>query len=73
MLTEGWAPQGTILKSGRVGGFVSHCGRSSVMESIKFSVPIIAMPMQYDQPLNARFVEDIGVGLEVKRDNNGDI
>ncbi|KAL5539466.1 hypothetical protein UlMin_043144 [Ulmus minor] len=73
MVMEGWAPQGTILKSDRVGGFVSHCGWSSIMESIKFGVPIIAIPMQYDQPLNARLVEDIGVGLEVKRDNNGEI
>ncbi|KAH7841162.1 hypothetical protein Vadar_026446 [Vaccinium darrowii] len=53
------------------GGFVSHCGWNSVLESIKFGVPIIAMPMHLDQPLNARLVEDVGVGMEVKRDDNG--
>ncbi|KAL5539468.1 hypothetical protein UlMin_043146 [Ulmus minor] len=73
MVMEGWAPQGTILKSDRVGGFVSRCGWSYVMECIKFGVPIIAIPMRYDEPLNVRLVEDIGVGLEVKRDNNGEI
>ncbi|KAL5569578.1 hypothetical protein UlMin_026153 [Ulmus minor] len=73
MVMEGWAPQGAILKSDRVGGFVSHCGWSSVMESMKFGVPIISMPMHLDQPINARLVEDIGVGLEVKRDKNGEI
>ncbi|KAL5569565.1 hypothetical protein UlMin_026140 [Ulmus minor] len=73
MVMEGWAPQGAILKSDRVGGFVSHCGWSSVMDSMKFGVPIISMPMHLDQPINARLVEDIGVGLEVKRDKNGEI
>ena len=50
---------------------VSHCGWSSVMESMKFGVPIIAMPMHLDQPVNSRLVEALGVGVEVKRDTNG--
>ncbi|XP_059669660.1 UDP-glucosyltransferase 29-like [Cornus florida] len=70
MVIEGWAPQAKILGHPSTGGFVSHCGWSSVMESIKFGVPIIAMPMHIDQPLNARFVEEIGVGVEVKRGSN---
>ena len=41
------------------------------MESMKFGVPIIAMPMHLDQPVNSRLVEALGVGVEVKRDNNG--
>ena len=68
---EGWAPQRAILKSQRVNGFVSHCGWSSVMESMRFGVPIIAMPMNLDQPMNARLVEEIGVGVEVKREGIG--
>lgn len=71
MVTEGWAPQATILQHTSIGGFVSHCGSSSFMESMKFGVPIIAMPMQLDQPLNARLVEYIGVGVEAARDENG--
>ena len=43
------------------------------MESLNFGVPIIAMPMQLDQPMNARLVEGLGVALEVKRENNGRI
>ncbi|KAM3685198.1 hypothetical protein ACJW31_11G100000 [Castanea mollissima] len=65
------APQMKILKHSSIGGFVSHCGWSSVMESMKFGVPIIAMPMHLDQPVNARLVEELGVGVEVKRDMNG--
>ena len=37
------------------------------MESMKFGVPIIAMPMHLDQPVNARLVEALGAGVEVKR------
>ncbi|CAA2991357.1 beta-D-glucosyl crocetin beta-1,6-glucosyltransferase-like [Olea europaea subsp. europaea] len=43
-----------------------HCGCSSVMESMKFGIPIIAMPMHLDQPLNARLVEDIGIRVEAR-------
>ena len=68
---EGWAPQTKILEHPSIGGFVSHCGWSSVMESMKLGVPIVAVPMQLDQPLNARLVEEVGVGVEVKRDANG--
>lgn len=70
---EGWAPQMKILGHPSIGGFVSHCGWSSVMESMKLGVPIIAMPMHVDQPLNARLVEDVGIGLEVRRNKCGRI
>ncbi|KAM1140004.1 hypothetical protein TB2_040054 [Malus domestica] len=72
-VVEGWAPQAKILQHSSIGGFVSHCGWSSVMESIKFCVPIIAIPMHLDQPLNARLVEEVGVGLEVQRTGSGSL
>ncbi|XP_004250486.2 beta-D-glucosyl crocetin beta-1,6-glucosyltransferase-like [Solanum lycopersicum] len=71
MVIEGWAPQATILQHPSIGGFVSHCGWSSFMESMKFGVPIIAMPMHIDQPMNARLVEYIGVGVEAAKDEDG--
>ncbi|KAF3437952.1 hypothetical protein FNV43_RR20708 [Rhamnella rubrinervis] len=71
MIVENWAPQTKILEHSSIGGFVSHCGWGSVMESIASGVPIIAVPVQYDQPVTARFAEASGVGMEVKRDNNG--
>ncbi|KAB2627091.1 flavanone 7-O-glucoside 2''-O-beta-L-rhamnosyltransferase-like [Pyrus ussuriensis x Pyrus communis] len=70
---RGWAPQAKILQNPSVGGFVSHCGWSSVLESIKFGVPIIAMPMQLDQPVNAKLVEEVGVGVEAKRAEGGSL
>ncbi|GKC55356.1 hypothetical protein Tco_1078101 [Tanacetum coccineum] len=37
-----------------------------VMEAMQFDVPIIAMPMHLDQPVNARLVVEIGMGKEVQ-------
>ncbi|OVA03618.1 UDP-glucuronosyl/UDP-glucosyltransferase [Macleaya cordata] len=71
MVVEGWAPQAKILVNCKIGGFVSHCGWSSVMESMKFGVPVIAMPMHLDQPLNARLVVELGLGVEVQRGGDG--
>ncbi|KAI5343969.1 hypothetical protein L3X38_011846 [Prunus dulcis] len=73
VIMEGWAPQAKILQHSSVGGFVSHCGWNSVLESIKFGGPIIAMPMHLDQPINARLVEEVGVGVEVKRTGEGSL
>ncbi|KAG8371896.1 hypothetical protein BUALT_Bualt12G0010500 [Buddleja alternifolia] len=69
-ILEGWAPQTKILGHANIGGFVSHCGWNSVIESMNFGVPIIAVPMHLDQPINARLVEEVGVGVEVVRDGN---
>ena len=71
MILETWAPQARILVHSSIGGFVSHCGRGSVTEAIAYGIPIIALPLQLDQPLNARVVQQAGVGEEAKRDNNG--
>ncbi|KAK6144707.1 hypothetical protein DH2020_021527 [Rehmannia glutinosa] len=66
MILEKWAPQAKILSHSSVGGFVSHCGWNSLLESIDYGVPV-----HLDQPLNAKLVVELGVGVEVKRDYNG--
>ncbi|CAN0908751.1 UDP-glucosyltransferase 29, partial [Linum grandiflorum] len=72
-VAEDWAPQRRILRHESVGGFVSHCGWSSVMEGMKYGVPIVAMPLQNDQPTNARLVEEAGVGLKVGKIERGEL
>nr|GEY44460.1 beta-D-glucosyl crocetin beta-1,6-glucosyltransferase-like [Tanacetum cinerariifolium] len=71
IIVKGWAPQPKILAHKNIGGFVSHCGWSSVMEAMKFGVPIISIPMHLNQPVNARLVVELGLGKEVLRDGNG--
>ncbi|CDP17151.1 unnamed protein product [Coffea canephora] len=73
IVVDGWAPQAKILQHPNTGGFLSHCGWGSVMESIYDGVPLLALPMQHDQPLNARLVVDVGFGIEILRDEDGQI
>lgn len=72
-LVEGWAPQAKILAHRSTGGLVSHCGWSSITECLMLGVPVIGAPMQLDGPVVARLVEEIGVGLEIQRDEAGKI
>lgn len=70
-IVKGWAPQAEILAHRSTGGHMSHCGWSSFMESLMYGVPVIGAPMQLDGPIVARLAEEIGVGLEIKRDEEG--
>ncbi|KAK6146155.1 hypothetical protein DH2020_020024 [Rehmannia glutinosa] len=71
LVLQGWAPQAEILAHSSVGGFISHCGWSSIMESVYFGVPVVAVPLKFDQPVNCRMAVEAGVGVEVMRDENG--
>lgn len=53
-----WAPQLEILGHSSTGGFMSHCGWNSCIESITMGVPIAAWPMHSDQPRNAVLVTE---------------
>ncbi|CAN6216455.1 unnamed protein product [Urochloa humidicola] len=65
-IVRGWVPQRSVLAHVAVGGFVSHCGWNSVMESLAAGKPLLAWPMIAEQHLNARHVANIlGVGVRV--------
>ncbi|KAF8100167.1 hypothetical protein N665_0230s0051 [Sinapis alba] len=59
-----WAPQVEILSHKSIGGFLSHCGWSSVLESLTKGVPIMAWPLYAEQWMNATLLtEEIGVAV----------
>ncbi|XP_020578349.1 anthocyanidin 3-O-glucosyltransferase 2-like [Phalaenopsis equestris] len=53
MVWEGWVPQMDILGHMAVGGFVTHGGWNSSLESLWCGVPMVAWPMYAEQHLNA--------------------
>ncbi|KAK3001194.1 hypothetical protein RJ639_021816 [Escallonia herrerae] len=62
-----WAPQKEVLAHGAVGGFWSHCGWNSTLETISEGVPTICRPFFLDQIVNARYLTYVRrVGLELE-------
>ncbi|CAL5089554.1 unnamed protein product [Urochloa decumbens] len=62
-----WAPQQEVLAHPAVGGFWTHNGWSSTLESIYEGVPMLSRPVFGDQLATGRYVADtwkIGVLLE---------
>ncbi|XVF81610.1 hypothetical protein PTKIN_Ptkin15bG0168900 [Pterospermum kingtungense] len=68
-LVCGWVPQIEVLAHKSIGGFVSHCGWNSILESIWYGVPILTWPMHSEQQLNAfEMVKDLGLAVKMRLD-----
>ncbi|CAI0440082.1 unnamed protein product [Linum tenue] len=66
----GWVPQKAVLAHKAVGGFVSHCGWNSILESLWFGVQVAVWPMYAEQQLNAfQLVVELGLATEIKISN----
>ncbi|CAN4099747.1 unnamed protein product [Withania somnifera] len=72
-IIQGWAPQALILNHRAIGGFLTHCGWNSVLESLTVGVPLITWPLFSDNFYSEKLLEKlnlaIGVGAGVW--NNG--
>ncbi|XP_024996068.1 anthocyanidin 3-O-glucosyltransferase 2-like [Cynara cardunculus var. scolymus] len=68
----GWAPQVKLLAHHAVGGFVSHCGWNSMLESLWFGVPTATWPIYAEQQMNAfEMVVELGLAVDIKMDYTG--
>ncbi|CAI9760675.1 unnamed protein product [Fraxinus pennsylvanica] len=61
-----WCNQNMVLSHPAIGGFLTHCGWNSILESIWCGIPMICYPLSNDQPTNRKLVVDdwkIGINL----------
>ena len=66
LIVRGWAPQVPILEHEAIGGFVSHCGWNSTLESVCAGVPMVTWPVSAEQFYNEKLVTQIlRIGVEV--------
>ncbi|KAL3630654.1 hypothetical protein CASFOL_023638 [Castilleja foliolosa] len=66
---KSWAPQKEVLSHDSVAGFVTHCGRSSILEAVSYGVPMIGWPMYAEQRMNRVFmVEEMKVALPLEEE-----
>ncbi|GER53980.1 UDP-sugar:glycosyltransferase [Striga asiatica] len=69
----GWAPQVAVLAHVAVGGFISHCGWNSTLESVWHGVPMATLPLYAEQQMNAfLLVRELGIAEAIRIDYRKD-
>nr|BBB16128.1 UDP-glucosyltransferase [Indigofera tinctoria] len=72
LVVSSWAPQPQVLAHGSTGGFLTHCGWNSILESVVNGVPLIAWPLYAEQKMNAvMLTQDTKVALRAKDGDGG--
>ncbi|KAI4965463.1 hypothetical protein ZWY2020_054538 [Hordeum vulgare] len=61
-----WCDQEAVLEHRATGGFLTHCGWNSTLESLRAGVPMVCWPFFAEQVTNCMYArEEWGVGVEM--------
>ena len=62
-----WCDQLKVLCHPSLGGFFTHCGMNSTLEALYAGVPMLTLPIAFDQPINSRLIVEVWkVGYSLK-------
>ncbi|XP_009377948.1 7-deoxyloganetin glucosyltransferase-like [Pyrus x bretschneideri] len=68
-LTASWCPQEQVLNHPSVGGFLTHSGWGSTIESLTAGVPMLCWPSFGDQQMDCHYTcNEWGIGMEISND-----
>ncbi|KAK3185065.1 hypothetical protein Dsin_032351 [Dipteronia sinensis] len=68
-MLAGWCPQEKVLAHTSIGGFLTHCGWNSTLESICEGVAVICWPFFAEQQMNCLYsCNEWGIGMEIDSD-----